>query len=294
MTKRSLLVVDDEPDLVEALVKAFRIRGYDARGITDPRKVATEVRREPVDIAIVDIRMPNYGGAHVVVEIMTYRPQTMIVVMSALNDVRPVLECLRLGAVDFISKPFEPEELAARIEVNLVRPHFQQQPGVLREHLIESLWDNLGYDTGQRRGRRLEQLLVHLFESVPFFCDVRTNVRTDVEEIDLEIENTADDAFWKNCGPLIYAECKNWSTDSIPAGIQQFDHFSAALQRSALCKVGFFVSNSGFSPEFLQASKRMTGGDSLVVPVDREDLENLVQNKPREALFKEFVRRAGR
>lgn len=294
MNDFSILVVEDEKDELDPLVENFKQHGHQVVGLADPRKVASTVRHAKFDVVLVDIVMPGYHGANVVADVMTYLPTTKLIVMSGFREVQPIIECIRLGAVDFIAKPFTFSELVERIEVNRLKPSFRQHPGYLREHLIEALWENLEHDSGPRRGRRLEQLLFHVFSTISFFCDIYSNVRTDVEEIDLEFENLGQEQFWRDLGSVICVECKNWAIGGKSAGIQEFDHFNAVVRRKVICRTGLFVSMSGFSAEFIHASHRRNTGDGFVVPIDGNDMAILVKAGDRANELKKLIRRAAR
>jgi hypothetical protein len=214
--------------------------------------------------------------------------------MSADTDIDDVLECIRHGAIDFISKPFEFEMLVQRIKVNTLRPKFQLEPSALREDLIESLWVNAQAEKGTARGRRLEQLLFHLFSSISFFRDVRTNLRGDVDEIDLEAVNDGPSQFWRESGSLIVAECKNWSEAARSAGIQEHDHFAQSMRRSVRYKTGLFISMTGFSPEFQIGRMRELDGGRVIVPVEKGDFEVLVRARNRASVLEDWIRRFSR
>jgi CheY-like chemotaxis protein len=291
-TKTSILLVDDEKETNEVWIRNLERRGYEATGETDPTRVAAVVRNKQFHVVLVDIHMPPYSGLQVLMDVAAYSPQSIVIAMSGRSEISDVLECLQHGAVDFIEKPFELSTLLQRIEVNAARPRFQQAPAQLREQLIRSLWDNIDHEVGAKRGLRLEQLMQHLFTSVPFFVDVLTRLRTDVEEIDLECINKGDETFWRECGGLFLAECKNWSPGQRTVGIQELDHFVGTLRRSALCKIGFFVSYSGFSPEFREAKGRALSQGQIVVPIDKEDLHRLVETQDRASIFQQLIRTA--
>jgi DNA-binding response OmpR family regulator len=294
MTVARVLVVDDEPLIVTETVRALAAMGFEARGSTAPSTVGAQAKRELFDVVLLDIHMEEYSGLRVLLDLGVAAPSTKVIVMSARNDVEPVLECIRRGAVDFVSKPFDIENLVQRLRVNVLRPQFPMEPLALRENLIECLWANVKLERGTAQGRRLEQLLYHVFASIEFFRDIRTNLRGDLDEIDVEAINDGDSAFWRESGSLIAAECKNWSLGSRSAGIQEHDHFAASMQRSVRYKVGFFVSMSGFSPEFEIARMRDLENGCVIIPVDADSMSILVKTPDRAKLFEDWIRRYSR
>lgn len=289
-----VLVVDDDTEIVEELDRGLRAAGVDVTGCSSPSTVGTVARREHYDFVLLDIHMPGYGGNRVLLDLAVSAPATKVIMMSARSDVGEILDSIRFGAVDFLEKPFEIETVINRLTVNQARPRFEVSPASMREALIESLWSNIQLEGGAVRGRRLEQLLYHIFCSVPFFRDVRVNSRGEVDEIDVEAVNDAPTNFWRGMGELVVAECKNWREGGRSVGIQECDHFAASLLRSAVYRVGFFVSLSGFSPEFSIARSRVLEAGRIIVPVDDEALMILTQSNDRSKLLEDWIRRYSR
>jgi len=145
-----------------------------------------------------------------------------------------------------------------------------------REKLITEKWRQVVSDGSPvEKGRHLEQLTKSLFESIPGFVDAVTNVRSSTEELDVILRNESTDPFWSQQGAFIIIECKHWSRQAV--GRKELDMFAAKVARKAgWCRVGFFVSISGFSRAFLATVTQYVTNNLLVVPIDRERLEQLV------------------
>lgn len=294
MSDQHILVVDDDEQIVDETVRALRLEGFDAIGSSHPRGAAKLAREKGCELVLLDIRMPEYGGYRVLLDLTVMSPTTKVIMMSADTDIEDILECIRHGAIDFISKPFDLDELIPRIKVNILRPKFQLDQVALREDLIDSLWVNAQAELGLVRGRRLEQLLYHVFASIPFFRDIRTNLRGDLDEIDVEAVNDGTSQFWRESGSLIAAECKNWSGSARAAGIQEYDHFAQSMRRSVRHKTGFFISMTGFSTEFQIGRMRALDEGRVMVPVDKSDIEVLVRSRNRATVLEEWIRKFSR
>lgn len=141
--------------------------------------------------------------------------------------------------------------------------------------------------SSQERGRDLEQLVKRLFEKMEGFVDVVTNVRSSVEEIDLMFRNESSDAFWNQQGPFVMVECKSWSKK---VGRAELDVFASKMSRRARwCRLGFFVSLSGFSREFSLSLRQYISSNVLVVPIDLKRLEMLCDVGNPKELLKEYI-----
>jgi two-component system alkaline phosphatase synthesis response regulator PhoP len=119
--KRRLLLVEDEPGLVVMLTDRLRSAGYDvAVARTGPDGLA-QALGEPHDLILLDILLPGASGLEVCRELRQAGVGTPILMLTALGDVVDKVVGLRIGADDYLTKPFETMELLARIEALLRR-----------------------------------------------------------------------------------------------------------------------------------------------------------------------------
>ena len=130
MTRGSVLLVDDEPKIRQALAKALRDEGHDVNATGSPREALRLVGERPFDLLVVDNLMPELSGLELIREVVgatgaAERPQ--ILMMTAHATVQSAIEAMKLGALDYLQKPFEIDEflvVAARaIELGRLRTH---------------------------------------------------------------------------------------------------------------------------------------------------------------------------
>ena len=120
-----ILVCEDEEIMLTALEFRLRKQGYKVLRAEDGRKAVELVQSEKPDLVIADIMMPYVTGLELIDFMRTkLKSKTPVIVISALEYDDVVLEAFRLGANDFITKPFKPFELVLRI-----RKIFQDQIG---------------------------------------------------------------------------------------------------------------------------------------------------------------------
>lgn len=128
-----ILLVDDEPAIQQSVGLLLRARGYDVRiAGTGADAIAMATREEP-DLVILDLGLPDLEGTEVCRRIRT-TSQVPIVVLSARGAEADKVNALDLGADDYITKPFGPDELLARIRVALrrVATEEREETGQLR------------------------------------------------------------------------------------------------------------------------------------------------------------------
>jgi len=109
----SVLVVDDDGALRVRLVRAFRERGFEARGAGDAAEAVALARAESPELAVVDLRMPGESGLELVPVLKEIDPGTRVVVLTGYGSIATALEAVRLGATHYLTKPADVDDLLA-------------------------------------------------------------------------------------------------------------------------------------------------------------------------------------
>jgi two-component system response regulator RegA len=108
---RSVLIVDDDTTLRERLVRAFRDRGYRARGAGSYDEAAAIVAKEPPDRVIVDLRMPGLSGLELVSYLKQVAPAAKIIVLTGYPSVTMAIDAIHRGAVSYLPKPADVDDI---------------------------------------------------------------------------------------------------------------------------------------------------------------------------------------
>ncbi|HEB64316.1 MAG TPA: response regulator [Chloroflexi bacterium] len=106
MPETKILVVDDEPGIAHLCERLLRRAGYEARAVTNPRRALLHLQTHPVDLLLVDIRMPGMDGFELMRQARQTLPDLAVVIMTGFGTVETAIEALRLGAEGLILKPF--------------------------------------------------------------------------------------------------------------------------------------------------------------------------------------------
>lgn len=120
MVKTRILVVDDELIIIKLLRANLETRGYEVLAAMDGAEALQTLEMELPDLVILDIMMPKMDGFEVCRRIREWS-QTPIIMLSARGDARDKVKCLELGADDYITKPFDTNELISRVRAVLRR-----------------------------------------------------------------------------------------------------------------------------------------------------------------------------
>ena len=110
-THLKMLCVDDNADLRESLADQFEMENFDVDTAEDGDIALEKIKNNHYDIVLLDVKMPRMDGMTVLKKMKTLNKNPHVIMLSAVNDVPTAMECVKLGAKDYISKPYEPEEL---------------------------------------------------------------------------------------------------------------------------------------------------------------------------------------
>lgn len=106
-----VLFVDDEEELVSAVVERLGIRGVQAAGATNGLDALKKVDEEEYDVVVLDVRMPGLGGLDVIRHLRRSHPKIEVILLSGHGSKEYVEEGLSLGAFDYLQKPVDIDEL---------------------------------------------------------------------------------------------------------------------------------------------------------------------------------------
>jgi DNA-binding response OmpR family regulator len=118
-TAARLLVIDDEPKIRDFVARALAAAGYAIDFAASGKEGLRCAGAGDYDLVILDLVMPDMDGREVLAQLRHDRPDQAVLVLSCLSDVTTKVDCLELGAQDYLTKPFSLAELMARVRVRL-------------------------------------------------------------------------------------------------------------------------------------------------------------------------------
>lgn len=113
---RTVLVVDDEDNFRNRLVRAFNDRGFEAWGAADAASALAQAEKESPECAVVDLRLPRTSGLQIVRQLQAIDPTTRIVMLTGYGSIATALDAVRSGAVHYLTKPVDIEEIIAAFD----------------------------------------------------------------------------------------------------------------------------------------------------------------------------------
>jgi DNA-binding NtrC family response regulator len=114
--KSSILVVDDEDSLRNVLAGELVNEGYEVRSAADGDEAISDLEKNTYDLVLLDIKMPRMTGFEVLKHLKQKHPRTKVVMLTGFADLKNAIESKKLGADDFVSKPYDLVDLLTTIE----------------------------------------------------------------------------------------------------------------------------------------------------------------------------------
>ena len=119
--KSNILVVDDEPVARQSLTDILRLEGHNVTSAPNGQAAVEYVRTHPIDLMIVDLRMPGMDGLEVVQVVNQISPETEVILLTAFGSTETAIQALRLRIHDYLLKPASPAQVLASVKKGLAR-----------------------------------------------------------------------------------------------------------------------------------------------------------------------------
>jgi DNA-binding NtrC family response regulator len=122
-----ILIVDDEEIVLRSCLRILDGNGYQIEVAHDGHDALRKIEENPYDVMILDIMMPNLGGLEVLRRVKEAHPDMDVIMITGLSQIDTAVQAMKLGAFDYISKPFEPDELKLVVQRALERRRLLQE-----------------------------------------------------------------------------------------------------------------------------------------------------------------------
>jgi DNA-binding response OmpR family regulator len=111
MISKSILIVDDEKNIRLTLSQALETLGTQIDAAADGEEALSKLKEKQFGLILLDIRMPGMDGMEVLRRVREIRPDIRVIMITAYGTIESAVEAMKLGAADFLQKPFDPEEV---------------------------------------------------------------------------------------------------------------------------------------------------------------------------------------
>jgi len=163
-----IVVVDDEERAVEGLVELLKLDGFTVTGYSLPARVLDHLRREPIDLLLTDLKMPEIDGIELLQRVRTLDPAVSVVMITGQGTVNDAVAAMKAGADDYLVKPINIDEL----EITIARVHEKRELLAQNRMLREAVGNQAGQSDFIGRSLVMEKIFRALRDVAPTMATV--------------------------------------------------------------------------------------------------------------------------
>lgn len=233
----SVLLIDDEEVMRDAIGRLLNGRGYDVSVAASGEEGLQLVREKPIDLVLLDLMLPGIGGLTTLQKLMTAAPDLVVIVITAYASVENAVKATKLGAFDFITKPFKNEELLLVVKNGLEKRRLAIENRQLRANLKE----RYGFDNIIGKSDPMQRV----FDLISNVGPTRSTVLiegesgTGKELVARAIHNCSD----RSDGPFVALNCGSIPSELLESEL--FGHVKGAFTGASSAKQGLFEVAGG-------------------------------------------------
>jgi putative two-component system response regulator len=137
--KGVILLVDDEEMIRQLLTHKLAPEGYRCEPAANAEQALKKLAKDAIELVVLDIRMPGKSGVQLLPEIKAKYPDTAVIMATAVDDTNTAIDCMRKGAYDYITKPFNLEEVSFAVARALERRRLRLENRDYQQHLEQKV-----------------------------------------------------------------------------------------------------------------------------------------------------------
>jgi DNA-binding NtrC family response regulator len=137
--KAKIIVLDDEPNIVEVILARLEAMGFPARGFTSAAQALGALKADNFHVLLTDLKMPDMDGMEVLRCAKQIDPDIEVILFTAYGSIEGAVEAMKQGAHDYLVKPFEPIELIAKIESAVEKRDLKQRVRYLEQEVQDNI-----------------------------------------------------------------------------------------------------------------------------------------------------------
>ncbi|MFC1528367.1 sigma-54-dependent transcriptional regulator [Candidatus Latescibacterota bacterium] len=233
-----ILIVDDEPIKLSVMVDELTEEGYIVTAVTNPLEAEPYLKENYFDIVLTDLRMPGQDGLSFLRDLKKERAEQAVIVMTAFGTVDTAVEAMKLGAFDYLQKPFSTEALLLKLDKLLKFENLTSENEALRQQL--SLRGEETRIIGQSEPIRKLLARIHAISGTDATVLIEGESGTGKELVARTIHETS----FRASGPFIAVSCAALPKDLVETEL--FGHEAGAFTGATKKRIGRFeVAHGG-------------------------------------------------
>lgn len=142
MSQANLLIVEDNEDLCQTLADVLRKEGNKVRTSFTGKHALSVLKNDIIDLVLLDIKLPDMNGINILKEIKDTDPDILVIMITASTDARPAVDAMKMGAYDYLMKPFELDQLKLAVAKALENQNLKREVSRLKNQQKGQFPDN--------------------------------------------------------------------------------------------------------------------------------------------------------
>jgi len=232
MPDTRVLVVDDEENLRRLLTKLLTNEGFGVEEAADGEEGLAKCKAGRYDLVLLDLKLPKLDGLSVLRGVMEFDPDALVILITAFSTIDTAIQAIKLGAFDFVAKPFRPEELMIKVNQALERNRLVKENRALQDELMRTFkFEGIVGDSPKtRQVLQLAAAVAPTDATVLIYGETGTGKELLARSIHLQSP--------RNKGPFVVVNC-----GAIPETLLEtelFGHEKGAFTSAVTSRIGKF------------------------------------------------------
>lgn len=253
--KKIILIVDDEESIRGFLHRRLSREDFQCQEADSVNQALDKLRNSPVDLAILDVKMPGKPGTELLPEIKTSYPDTAVIMATAITDSNIAIQCMKQGACDYLTKPFNLDEVVLSVNRALEAKKLELERKEYQQHLEQTV---------KKQGEKIRASFLNAIAALAYALEAKDKYTSGHSQRVTQIA-------------IAIAQELGMSPDSITkiqlAGLVH-DIGKIGVRESVLDKPGKLTA-----AEFQDVKRHCEIGERILTPIaDDEDINQMVRH----------------
>ncbi|MEJ2163957.1 MAG: response regulator [Desulfobacterales bacterium] len=149
MEKKKVLVIDDERIVLDSIMKILKEENFTVDVFMSGRQGLEAATQDDYDLVLTDLRMPDIGGMRILRDVKRFKPAVPVVMVTGFGTVKSAVQAMKLGAAEYLEKPFSPDQLvkAVNTALHVAATREPEEQGLIHKEEILRVLEQAATDT---------------------------------------------------------------------------------------------------------------------------------------------------